>query len=769
MSTTFPLTRTKSRERSASGAKTRTWAWHRLALVVILALSGVLELWRLDRIGYANQFYAAAVLSMLQNWHAFFFNSLDAAGFVTIDKPPLGFWVQVLSARLLGFSGVSILLPEALATVASVALLYQLIQSGFGRFAGLLAALMLAVVPVAVVVGRNNTIDSLLVTTLLVAAWTMLRATERGSLKWLIVTGVIVGLGFEIKMLQAYLVVPALGLVYLVAAPRSLLTRVWHLVVAALAMLIVSFAWPLAVDLTPAALRPWVDSTQNNSAISLALGYNGIERLVGQNRTIGQFLTQLGPGGLPGTGSSAGAAGGFGGPGGIFNNGPAGVLRLLDEQLAGQASWLLPLSIGGVVVSGWYIWRDRRRLSRSRSAQLAIIFATWLASAGGFFSVAGFFHSYYLVMLGPPVAALAAIGAWGAWRALRAGTEVRSALTTPIAEAVSNSLSSASADASPPDDESAVPASFAPSRRAALAAWLVPFGIVVAALVQAHVLGYYTSVAWTGRLVPIVVGGALLGAVALMAVLLLGGTRLLPGRAALPVARSALGVALAALLVSPTAWSGYSTFVQSGDFLPTAGPQVTDGRGGFGLFGGPPDGGSAPDSLRGGRGGATTPTSSDGAATSPRSGSAPTDGSSTPATARGFGGPGGVGGPSGFGGGGATATVISFLEANQGSNPYLVAVSNSQSAASIILSTGGKPVMSLGGFSGRDPIVDADSFATLVRSGQVRFVLLGGGFGGGSNRGGNSVAQWVEANGSLVPSSELGGAQVQLYDLGALQ
>ncbi|MBV9579023.1 MAG: glycosyltransferase family 39 protein, partial [Chloroflexi bacterium] len=305
MSTTFPLpyprppvatagTRPAARSPSDVAAARRSWPWEWLGLLSVLMVSGLLELWHLNQLGTSNAFYAAAVLSMTQNLHAFFFNSLDSVGFVTIDKPPLGFWVQAISAKVLGFSGFSILLPEALATIGSVALVFHLVKRAFGGVAGLLAALMLAVVPISVAVGRNNTIDSLLVFTLLLAVWSGLKATERGSLTWLLVTGAIVGLGFEIKMMEAYLVLPALGLVYLLGAPISRRLRVLHLALAAVVMLGVSLAWPVAVDLTPASLRPWIDSTQNNSAISLALGYNGIDRLLGQNESVTQFLHGLG-------------------------------------------------------------------------------------------------------------------------------------------------------------------------------------------------------------------------------------------------------------------------------------------------------------------------------------------------------------------------------------------------------------------------------------------------------------------------------------------
>src|SRR5579883_1893501 len=229
-----------------------------LGLAGVAALSLLLNLYRIGREGYANTYYAAAVKSMLQSWHNFFFVSFDPGGFVSIDKPPLGFWIQTASAKLFGFSGFSILLPEALAGVLSVAVLYRLVARVWGRGAGLLAALFLAVTPVSVITSRNNTIDSLLVLAVLLAAWAVMRAVETGRLRWLLLGAVLVGLGFNIKMLEAYLVVPALGLVYLVGARAGWWRRLGHLALAAVVMLSVSLSWAVAVDLIPASARPYV-------------------------------------------------------------------------------------------------------------------------------------------------------------------------------------------------------------------------------------------------------------------------------------------------------------------------------------------------------------------------------------------------------------------------------------------------------------------------------------------------------------------------------
>src|SRR5205807_1915393 len=153
-----------------------------------VVLAAILDFFQLDRAGLGNTYYAAAVKSMLTSWHNFFFVSLDPGGFVSVDKPPVAFWIQAASAKLFGFSGISLMLPQALAGVLSVALLYHLVARVFGRPAGLLAALALAITPVAVVDNRGNLIESMLVLALLLAAWAILRAAETGRLRWLLLS-----------------------------------------------------------------------------------------------------------------------------------------------------------------------------------------------------------------------------------------------------------------------------------------------------------------------------------------------------------------------------------------------------------------------------------------------------------------------------------------------------------------------------------------------------------------------------------------------------
>jgi len=369
-----------------------SWPWQRLALGAILVGAAILNFWQLSQVGYGNTYYAAAVRSMLQNWHAFLFNAFDAQGFVTIDKPPLGFWLQVASAKLFGYSGLSLMLPQALAGVLSVAVLYRLVSRTFGAGAGLLAALALAVMPVSVAANRSNIVDSTLVLVTLLGAWAVLRAAETGRLRWLLLCAVLVGLGFNVKMLQAFLVVPAFGLLYLLAAPRRWTTRVWHLAVATVALLAISLSWVTAVDLTPASQRPYVGSSTHNSALELALGYNGLQRLTGNvfgrgprpSRPAGTTTATVRSEGTPNSAAPGGANGGFT-RGETGNPGP---LRLVNSALGGQASWLLALALLGVLVAAW---RRLPRFPLDRREQSLLLWGMWLLTMGAFFSIAGFF------------------------------------------------------------------------------------------------------------------------------------------------------------------------------------------------------------------------------------------------------------------------------------------------------------------------------------------------------------------------------------------
>ena len=258
-----------------------TLLWHRIALGAILALAAFFTFFQINLNGYGNSYYAASVKSMLTSWHNFFFVSFDPGGFVSVDKPPLGLWIETLSAKIFGFSGFSLFLPQAVSGLLGVLIIYVLVRRWFGPIAGLISALVLALTPISLVMSRDNNQDMLLVLFLLLAAWCVILAAERGKLSWLLLCGVMLALAFNVKTLEAYLVVPAFGLLYLLSAPISWGKRILHLVLATLLMLVLSLSWLVAVDLTPASQRPYVGSSQDNSEISLALGYNGLQRLVG--------------------------------------------------------------------------------------------------------------------------------------------------------------------------------------------------------------------------------------------------------------------------------------------------------------------------------------------------------------------------------------------------------------------------------------------------------------------------------------------------------
>lgn len=251
----------------------------RLSIGIVILISAILNFGNLAIEGYGNEYYAAGVKSMLMNFSNFFFVSFDPAGFVSIDKPPLGFWIQTISAKIFGFSGWSILLPQALAGVISVALVYYIVKRSFGHMAGLISAICLTITPVFVATSRNNTIDNLLIVTLLVSCLFLSKAAEKGKFKYLLISLALVGIGFNIKMLQAYMIVPALYITYLISTAASLKKRIKHLVISTVVLVVISFSWAIAVDLVPTSNRPFVGSSTNNTVMELISGHNGLERL----------------------------------------------------------------------------------------------------------------------------------------------------------------------------------------------------------------------------------------------------------------------------------------------------------------------------------------------------------------------------------------------------------------------------------------------------------------------------------------------------------
>ncbi|MBV9214207.1 MAG: glycosyltransferase family 39 protein [Actinobacteria bacterium] len=378
--------RTRRAERVTRSARLRP------ELLGLMAVAATLELWGLGRNGWANDYYSGAIRSMSTSWHAFLYDSFDPSGIMTVDKPPLFLWVQALSVRVFGYHPLSMLVPQALMGVATVALVYDLVRRRFGRVAGLVAGLVLATTPITVAIFRYNQPDALLILCCVAALWFFVRALEDGRTRWLVLAGAAVGLGFETKMGVALMVVPGIAAAWLLVAPRGRRRALGQLLAGGTTMAVVGLAWPLLMWLTPASERPWVSGTADNSIWSLILGYNGLGRLDGQAG---------GPGGLGGPG---GPGGGGGGPFG----GSAGPFRVLNASLGGQAGWLL----GFALVSGVaLVAASRLRRTDARTGWIVAVGGAFLVSAIAFSAAQGIFHPYYVSFLAPFSAALVGAGA----------------------------------------------------------------------------------------------------------------------------------------------------------------------------------------------------------------------------------------------------------------------------------------------------------------------------------------------------------------------
>ncbi|TQS44207.1 glycosyltransferase family 39 protein [Cryptosporangium phraense] len=361
--------------------------WHRPSLFALLIGTAALYLWNLSASGYANEFYAAAVQAATQSWKALLFGSLDSANYITVDKPPAALWVMGLSGRLFGFNSWSMLAPQALMGVAAVGLLYAAVKRWFGHVAGLFAGAALALTPVAVLMFRFNNPDALLTLLLVAGGYFMVRAVESGRTGWLLAAGSALGFGFLTKMLQAFLVLPAFALVYLVAGQPRTRRRIGQLLLAGVSLVVSAGWWIALVELWPASSRPYVGGSEGNSALELALGYNGLSRLTG------------------GEGNGGGGGGGF--------SGSAGLFRLFNENMGGQISWLLPAALIGLVV-GLVLTARRPRTDRTRAA--LVLWGGWTVVTGLVLSfMEGTVHEYYTVAMAPGVVGTIAVSGRLLW------------------------------------------------------------------------------------------------------------------------------------------------------------------------------------------------------------------------------------------------------------------------------------------------------------------------------------------------------------------
>lgn len=399
--------------------------WDRYALGAILAVTATIYLWGLGSLGWANDFYATAVQAGTQSWKAWLFGSLDAGNAITVDKPPVSLWAMGLSGRIFGFNTWSMLVPQALMGIATVALLYAAVRRTSGTGAGLIAATALALTPVAALMFRYNNPDALLVLLMVAAAYCVVRAVEANPMRWTALAGVAIGFAFLTKLMQALLVVPGMAAVLLVALPGTFWQRL-RISLVGLAAMVVSGGWLVAlVALWPAGSRPYIGGSTNNSLLELALGYNGVGRIFGGsgNPTAGGGPGGPGPGmpgGPGGTGTLAASGGGPGGPGapggGLHHNGfggSPGATRLFGDSMGTEISWLLPAALVALIAG---LWLTRRSVRTDPTRAALMLWGAWLLVTGIVFSaMKGIMHPYYTVALAPAIAALVAIGATMLW------------------------------------------------------------------------------------------------------------------------------------------------------------------------------------------------------------------------------------------------------------------------------------------------------------------------------------------------------------------
>ena len=493
--------------------------WHPLALVAMCAVAAVLYAWRIGAEGWGNPYYSAAVKSMSANLTNFVFGSFDPLGVVTVDKPPMAFWPMVLSAAVFGYHGWSLLLPQVLEGVAAVFLLHRTVRLWAGEHVALLAALVFALTPVTVAINRDTNPDTLMVLLLVAGAYAFTRSVQRPlesarATRWLLLAAVFLGLGFVTKMLQAWIVVPAFAVAYLVGSPASVRRRLLDVLGAGVVLLASSLWWVALVSAWPGP-KPYIGGSTDGSVLNLVIGYNGLGRIFGRN--VGRELVG-GSGGAssgPGGGPWSGARGGHGGFGGR-----SGITRLFGEQVGGQISWLLPLCLLVLVAVAIAGVRQRRSGLPPEPARRAgwFLWGGWLLLVGLVLSYAqGGFHSYYTTEMAPALAAVTAAGVAAMGRHYRQPGGYR---------------------------------------------WVLLPAAVTLTVLWAWVL-VSRDTSWNGWLRYAVV------AVGALAVVLLVAGRLFSAG----MSRVAGVLSVVALLLAPGVWSSATAFASSGGALAQAGPQ----------------------------------------------------------------------------------------------------------------------------------------------------------------------------------------------------
>lgn len=744
----------------------------RLSLLGLLIGTGFLYLWNLGVNGWANAFYSAAIQAGSVSWKAFLFGSSDAGNSITVDKPPASLWLPELSVRIFGLNSWSILVPEALMGVASVWILYLAVSRVSGRWVGLIAGAALALTPVAMLMFRFNNPEALLILLSVAAVYGVVRAVQasidlassgtaakrgRGAMAWMIFVGVMIGLGFLTKQLQAFVLIPPLALAYLVAARGPWLRRLGHLLASAAAVVVSAGWWVAIVELWPASSRPYIGGSQNNSFLELTFGYNGLGRLNGEE------------------------------DGSVGNHwGTPSLLRLVSGNYLTQISWLVPAAL--ILIAATVVLIVRTKAWRSDGGRLRmgafIALAGWFLVEGLTISLMqGITHEYYTAILAAPIAGAAAIGAGWLW-------EKRTSWVASVTLAVAVATA-------------AITAVVILSN----AGWGVAWAVICSVLAVLGAVGialrplwacaderaaaFQAVVAAEGSAHPTIAGamnaapsGALTPPVEAW-----GGTN--AGSLATPsthkkwrtakVARTVGGVAIAASLLgslgTQAAFAASTTTVAKTGSIIYAGPSdrmggmgggpggMGGGRGqggtgtgpgtGQGGTGGTGNGGfqGGPPSMQGGTSNGTG--TSNGAGTSNGSTNGSSNGSTT-TQGGGFGGSsdgrGGAGGAGGLLGTSApSAEMTALLEADASSYRWAAATVGAQNAASYQLATEAS-VMPIGGFNGTDLSPTLDQFKEWVAAKDIHYYIssgsMGGGMGGNSSTDSTSaqIKSWVEAN-----------------------
>ncbi|MCT4396083.1 glycosyltransferase family 39 protein [Periweissella beninensis] len=677
-------------------------------LLAILALAAILYGWGTWDAGNANSFYTSAITSMLQSWSNFWYGAFDPAGFITVDKPPVALWFMAISAKIFGLHGWSIVLPSVLAGIGSVYLLYRLIAPKFGAFAGRLAALFMTLTPIVVADSRTNNMDAILVFTLLLAIYFLQKAVNQNKFWQVLIAFGLIGVGFNIKMLQAFMILPAMVVYYWLSVKKPFKRKLGWFIGGVASLAIFTLAYPVAVDSVSKDRRPYIGSSQTNSLLELAFGYNGTERLLGQSTGTGGAFAGMNsttkksqqkntkgqmPSGqknskrtkngqqnmTPPTGKTAkatGQAGGnrsrqnmptgkngqkarnniqakgtkkvgktnnmtpptgtrgnkkgsmsMGGGNNAFAIGTAGPLRLLQQDLGSQIGWFIPLSLIGMLI-GLLGYRDRKKkwYYLTSEQKEVVLWAGWLVPVASFFSVAGFFHPYYTIMLAPAIAALSAIGL--------------AYLKQQQEQAKDGKM-----------------------HRWVGSLW------AICLLATTGIQAYY---AWSYYPTASV---ALLAVGAALAVWWVIDNR--------PV-RHRIAVSLITLVAMASWWAATPTIAHESAAIPSAGPSLLTSQGSQDL------------------------------------------------------------------GGEVNTSILKYVTKHQGNAKYLFTTSDSNSASGYIIKSK-KAVMALGGYNGTDPTMTLNQFKKLVKSGQVKYFLSSGDKGGSGQIG--KIITWIKKHGTKVKLS----------------